>query len=428
MTDVPFLSVLIAAMYFAVRSLRYGQHKDFWWTVGLGFVATFLRQYGVVFLGLFLITNMIGRLKERNHIALCSGLLLVAGASLLAFRSFLVNIGLPGCYTVWGVYIKQALAAGFGTLCGTMLFNYLTEVIYLGLFIIPFAVACIPLVFAELVKKERIFGFVCAAELIVCLLIGLAVKGVLMPMTTNVLHVGGVGPVLLADFGGIRTESLGFVFWLLISVLACKGVGITFALIVTRLLSLKRLNLLDKWRDDLSAFREVKIAFLFASFIVVYLTILAFTGLIDRYTLPALPALFVLLGLLSDKEKLNQQVWAPAVLTSGSVLLLLFLTSFSVAATHDYFALSRARWDALNSAIRDLKVDPKSIEGGWEFNGWAVYAASDEAPKDLSMKNGDDYAVSSEIPAKYSIVRSWNVDRWLPSTLKSIYLLRKDHW
>lgn len=513
MTDIPFLAVLIGSMYYAVRALRYGQNRDYLSALGLGLVSTFLRQYGVVFLGLFVITYAIGRLKERNLLINSFGILLFAGALLLAFRAWLTSYGLPGCYTVWMVYIQKQLSGGVGPLFGTMLFNYLTEVIYLGLFVLPFAFGCIPFVFGELIKKERIFAFVCAAELMICLLIGLVVKGVMMPLTTNVLHSAGVGPVLFAELKSVANEkTLGFFFWLLVTLMSCKGVSIAFALTVSRALSLKRTGGLVSCLNDVIRFREAKIAFLFSSFICIYLSILAFTGLIDRYILPALPALFVVLGMLGssrpitaqtadlrnpaqsalrspdipepsigvedlasvttfddgiatpqrsfqmnaftsqeglpeagvggqpDKAMANSTItkldtqnsprpFAKPIFLSAALVCVFIFASFSVAATHDYFAVSRARWEALNYALRDLKIDPMLMEGGWEFNGWIAYAPSappPKAPENLSMRHGDEYAVSDRLADGYTALRSWNVERWLSSTAAQVNLLRRN--
>lgn len=513
MTDIPFLAVLIGSMYYAVRALRHGQNPDYLSALGLGLVSTFLRQYGVVFLGLFVITYAIGRLKERNLLINSFGILLFAGALLLAFRTWLTSYGLPGCYTVWMVYIQKSLSAGVGPLFGTMLFNYLTEVIYLGLFVLPFAVGCIPFVFGELIKKERIFAFVCAAELMLCLFIGLVVKGVMMPLTTNVLHSAGVGPVLFAELKSAASDqSLGFFFWLLVTLMSCKGVSLAFALTVSRVLSLKRTGGLVSCLSEVIEFREAKIAFLFSSFICIYLSILAFTGLIDRYILPALPALFVVLGMLASarpikphpavavypaqtalnspempadsdaaknledpttfeddlttvqssfdkdadtaEEELPEQAlgnkldeanstmteldtqnphrpFGKAIFLGSALFCILVFAAFSVAATHDYFAVNRARWEALNYALRDLKIDPMAVEGGWEFNGWIAYAPSDPAsllksPENLSMKHGDEYAVSDRLADGYKAMRSWNVERWLSSTAAQVNLLRRN--
>lgn len=468
MTDVPFLAVLTASMFFAVRALRGENGKDYWFAVALALISTFLRQYGVVFLALFVITYAIGRLKDLKLLALSTGVLLVPVALLLSFRSWLEACGLPGCYNVWIVYIKQSLGAGFSSLFGTMLFNYLTEVIYLGLFVLPFTIACVPFVFKELIKKEQIFALVCAVELMLCLLIGLSVKGLMMPLTSNVLYPGGVGPILLADINtGNAPATLGFAFWLLITLLACKGVSISFALCISRFLSLKRQGLLGKFLafgtqfrsgsdgrvagedasasgsddlahgDNLETSAEWKITFLFGAFVVTYLGILSFTGLIDRYILPSVPAMFVVLGQLagrpSEQAKLSlvwHKNWLFLTMTGASLVTLLFLGSFSIAATHDYFAVNRARWEAANYAVRDLKIDPKTVEGGWEFNGWYFYdlpqGANATPPHDLSMKRGDEFAISDGTPENYSVVRVWNVGRCLPSTVKRVNLLRKE--
>jgi hypothetical protein len=169
------------------------------------------------------------------------------------------------------------------------------------------------------------------------------------------------------------------------------------------------------------------IRFLFAAFFLSYIVLVAFTGLIDRYILPAAPALTVLLVMAAAGED-RTKPWLPLPFRAFSIILLTVLSCLSAATTHDYFVVNRARWQALNHATEVLKVTPESIEGGWEFNGWVAYANETHKPVTggaLTMKHGEKYAVTLSPASGYKTAGEWTFDRWLPPAKGKIYLLQQ---
>jgi hypothetical protein len=90
----------------------------------------------------------------------------------------------------------------------------------------------------------------------------------------------------------------------------------------------------------------------------------------DRYMLPAAPLVLIILA-LGYSQAIDPPVpawrgWA----TAGRLFL---VGGLSVAATHDYLAWSRARWEAVRYLTADLGVSPDEIDGGYEFNGSTTY-------------------------------------------------------
>ena len=60
-----------------------------------------------------------------------------------------------------------------------------------------------------------------------------------------------------------------------------------------------------------------------------------------------------------------------SIIFRGAALVLLAIYAlFSVAATHDYLAWNRIRWNALQELIREAKIPFDRIQGGFEFYGW----------------------------------------------------------
>jgi hypothetical protein len=106
-------------------------------------------------------------------------------------------------------------------------------------------------------------------------------------------------------------------------------------------------------------------------------------------------------------------------LFAGFVLAGLF-GSFSVAATHDYFAWNRARWTALATLTDDARIPPAAIDGGAEFNGIFHYGA----PR-WWMSGEEEYTVVFALADGYAEVARVPFRRWLPPGEASILVLRR---
>lgn len=408
MTDVPFMAALLAGSYYAVRSLRNERTRDFVLAVLCLVVSTFLRQYGIILLVLFLIASIYRRLQNRRLLIVGFVTLALTFGSLLFFREWLQSTGLPGCYAVWSTHLQNELSKGILPFIGIMLSNLIAEAVYLGAFIFPFILVITPAIWQQFDKNQKRFAVICGAEIFIASVIGLALKRMLMPITTNVISSDGVGPVL---FTHAAPSTHYLLFWILITLLSCAGLSAASALLLTSAVKRLAMN---------------RIAVMFGSFLVIYLVTLAFTGLIDRYILPAVPLLCVLLSLLIGNTQIN--------LTNRPILILSALTfvwiaSLCVASTHDYFALNRARWEAIDYARNQMKISPEQIDGGWEYNGWLTYEPEhiSTAGKDLWLRHGDAYAVSNFVPQHFSPIKEWHYLRWLTANNGTIYLLRKEH-
>jgi hypothetical protein len=83
---------------------------------------------------------------------------------------------------------------------------------------------------------------------------------------------------------------------------------------------------------------------------------------VDDYLLPWLPWFAIFLLLLLYRPAMEPR-WGP-----GWAVLVLFAT-YGIAATHDYYAASRARVQAA-ATLEATGVARRNIDGGFEFNGW----------------------------------------------------------
>jgi hypothetical protein len=99
----------------------------------------------------------------------------------------------------------------------------------------------------------------------------------------------------------------------------------------------------------------------------------------------------------------------------------------SAAATHDYFAWNRARWDAIRAAEK-LGATPDTLDGGFEYNGYHRFERNprDKVPGKSAWWVKDDQYVVAFIPvAGYEEIATFPVRRWLPRTPPVVRLLRR---
>lgn len=100
---------------------------------------------------------------------------------------------------------------------------------------------------------------------------------------------------------------------------------------------------------------------------IIYLITLAITpSWHDRYILPSLPAVLVLM-LISIKK-------FPFLYHRLAIVLIIF-SFFSIVGTYDFLNFNRVKWSILNN-LMDSGISPKNIDGGAEgneFNCWFLY-------------------------------------------------------
>jgi len=74
------------------------------------------------------------------------------------------------------------------------------------------------------------------------------------------------------------------------------------------------------------------------------------------------------------------------VTAASCVLILAGLGWFCIAATHDYLAWNRLRWE-LGRGLLAEGVDPLALSGGFEFNAWQTTTpfGARQHPQDLSL-------------------------------------------
>ena len=189
-----------------------------------------------------------------------------------------------------------------------------------------------------------------------------------MPYLLNVLYDSGLGPVTLDPtyFGALPTPSYPGV-WGTIPAMTAAGTVLACALCLFGLARLRTLPLFQK-QKPLIVFAGL--SFLCLAVFEIVFSHLQEGGLFDRHILVVSFPVYLLIGIFSSS--------APEPSRSGRTFLIAALigagvmSAFCVAATHDYMAWNRIRWE-LGRELLDQGVDPLAIVGGFEFNAWNNY-------------------------------------------------------
>jgi hypothetical protein len=134
----------------------------------------------------------------------------------------------------------------------------------------------------------------------------------------------------------------------------------------------------------------------------------------DRYFVPLLPLVAVASGWSGATPGRTRLEW---MLGHGALALALAgvvaIGGFSVAATHDYLAWNRARWQLLRQLTDGEKIPPSQIDGGFEFNGFLRYGSNSKPGKSWWWVEDDRYLLSFGPVPGFTTYRAQDYSRWL---------------
>jgi hypothetical protein len=282
---------------------------------------------------------------------------------------------------------------------------------YLGLMVAPWAVRL-----GNAFKAARLLRWMIAGSL--CLFAISVALDWLPPYRENhVIDRSGIGPFAVYD--GFDQEaagldrSIGF-FWLVAGFLAAIGMtAVLAAALRTPGVLVREL----RKRSGRSLFH--------VCVVVAYLVPFAVTDYIDRYVLFVLP--FALVWMHS--VFFTDTVPAGRLTRAVTVVLVSCYGVMSAVATHDYFAWNRARWAAITFATQALGANPRTLDGGFEYNGLFNFErmrlSGSRPGKSPWWVEDDYYQVAFSARTGYQVVVTFYVDAWLSRTPPKVLLLRR---
>mgnify|MGYP002336097311 CR=1 FL=1 len=419
MTDVPFVSMVLVAIYFLLRGLNEDSLRLIVVGVGVTFLAILIRQFGlIVFLG-FAIAYLLKKGFTRPNIAKVSGLVLMGALLHVFYQYWLIHSGrvpvlnIPAVPDIYPPTLLNSLKKATVAL------------IYIGFFVLPYVAAIWSMSFQNQAQKKIKYIWWGSSIYILLLLVFLWVTNQKLPLLGNIVMDSGLGPLTLKDTFNLKLNlpqiPVGAnYFWGVITFLSVVAAGITLFFIGRASYHVLRNLKLNESHDYSASYAFIAVMAL--SYLSILLVFVARYTLFDRYFLLFVPLVLLLISAAVPKEKPIQKI---RNVIPG--ILILIYVSFSVGATHDFLEWNRTRWLALNELTQVNKISPRKIDGGYEFNGWLLYDAKYQrsSAKSWWWVDDDEYVLSAGSLPGYKEFKRYPVKRWLKLTAAEVIVLRR---
>jgi hypothetical protein len=422
MTDITFASLAV----FAVLLLYLGVKKSSlaWIIAGMVMVlaAILTRQIGVVILLAFLVTCWVhpyGAALGRVKLSFL-GLALVV-LPWIAYEALLAHLGSSPLtqHQVMQNILTFPREKGFLD----YLFFIFSALFCFGLGYSAFFVS--PLLTGRLILfwRSRYFRHLLLIFALAVVLFEIAILTHLIhpPMIFfgNIIYNFGIGPILLKD-----TYILGVPRLAVISPVAYYGL-VSWALLALGIMLRLFLAYVRQWfqtglatpdRDNAFLVSLVLLAALF------YFGIITLTYFHDRYLIPVV--IFLVIWLIIDRSAAlggTETFWK---IMPGFVMVMC-LGMWSTCQVHDFIALKRSQAKAQDYALQRLHVNPCSMDGGFEFNGYHCYRNDFEPHPGLSWwwVSREDYLITLGPLPGYRVIQTFPFQRYCGPP-RAIYVLQ----
>jgi hypothetical protein len=238
-----------------------------------------------------------------------------------------------------------------------------------------------------------------------------------MPLSRNMLTTNSLGPLTLRDTYVLNLPDVPVTphwLWLLATIVGVIGGTMLIHHVALHAWSLLR----SRSADRVSAIHLMSF-----SVWIMYAGLCILSGFFDRYLLYLIPfsaVIFWSLGLAAQKPS--------RFLRTATLAILAVFAVYDIAATHDYLAWNRARWDLLRHITEVHQISPNRIDGGYEFNGWYFYSKGYTSPPGKSWwyVKDDEYVVSFGPIPGYHLAEMESFTRLIPPGLDSVFVLCRD--
>lgn len=421
MTDVPFCAFSILAYAFFLLFLRRDTLRFLVLGIIFSCLAILTRQIAAVVPFSFSLAYLVYRGINRKSL-MTAVLICCASCAPLTMLPLIVK-NVPQVYaSKWGIFAiltESYNTPVFGTVLFAISWRAAVVLMYVGFFLSPFLLLLLPSQWRSLRLSEKIFSLgLCGALtgylLVACRL--LQRSRCLMPFGINCIRDFAFGPVTL--IGNELPTPAPVPLWIIVTILGIIGSSILLANFLIPLFRFLRNPKapLARW--------NVAVWVLCASGCFAYFFPWALNGQFDRYFIFYIP--LALLLVLTNRGTIYfkglQRFLFPVFL-----VMILLIGFYSVAGTHDYLEWNRVRWQVLNALMRERRLTPREIDGGYEYNGWynyfsfpdAVRYAADESLRKSTNKSfwwlyDDKYVLAFVTFSGYELLQSFPCKRWLP--------------
>jgi hypothetical protein len=411
MTDVHFFSFMMCSIYFFIKYLDNRNIVFIVFATTFSIISTMIRQPGII-IPLSFVMLCLFKKEDIKIIIIASLSFLLTLISILIYYNYLHQIA----QHTENIAGYSNLMAGIKTISFYQILVRSSEtILYLGLFLLPILLLDFG-AFRNMIINNKLKSCTILLPLMTLLMVG----GLHYP-SGNVLFNLGLGPKVLKDsfWNENVTPIINKYCWsILVSMLSLTG-----AVFIITTFILK--PIFHAKKSFIAVIKEISAKHLFIFFIAIGYTILLIinASYFDRYVIPLLGTILLLIVSQTIVYSMNQKRLA--------ICLISAMLIFSISATHDYLSWNRARWSAANYLVNELKIEPKEIDGGFEFNGW--YSTGEQNPILQNEKSwwfvaNDQYVISFGQINGYVKYQSYPYCQFMTWTNDSIFILKKsDH-
>jgi len=418
MTDVPFVAVSAASLFFLVRWSLHSNARDALLGLLLAMVGILIRQAGIVIPLGFAVAYYVMRGPGPRAFAVAIVPVLLGALLHFGFQAWLhqtggtPSAGEPPLFAT----VTENLRNPFRVPLRLVIFFA-----YAGLFSLPIlAVASARVWRRSDEARRRMFVLVFFATSVVSV-VAMFMIGRPMPLIDNILNDFGIGPLTVTDnyFAGRYSPRVPFylkAFWNVVTIAAIAGAGLLACMVAHGFRGITATRLA-------SASAPAALIIACSAIAYVVLALLALRFFYDRYVLFPLLSTVLLAGLLHARTPSADWSRKYSVLLG---LVLMLQAAFAVVATRDYLEWNRMRW-AATSGLLAAGVPRTSIDGGYEFNGWLGYDAGYQRKQGKSpwWVDDDEYVIALGPMAGYSVFRSYPFRRLLTAQETPVLVLRR---
>ena len=345
MTDVPYMALAIASVYFYYSGMRSGNNLHFLAGSAFSALAYLNRQLGIAIPFSALLYLLMAKKLDMKKATVISAIPVLAAAGHTAW--FRYAHGLTWIY-------ENGIATGLSF--RGILTRPLGSLIYLGLFLLPLS-ACLAAPLRKPAGKTRFIHGMLTACTAASLAIFVVLSG-LFPYFENTIHNYGLGTVTVADVSAKASSFLGSQW---------------FRIILTLSGFLSVLRIIHLAAGHAPGTYEKHTPFLLMAFLGQFAVSVMRAKFFDRYLLVMVPAGIILLLPLIDRYK-------KSILPAAPLTALLCL--YTLAGIHDYMNWNRAKWEAGGSAA-EHGLKPGEVANGFDWDAWHTYPQNMEKLKSL---------------------------------------------
>jgi hypothetical protein len=428
MTDVPFTSMGIVAIYFFARGFR--RQSQIALAVGVlaSFAALLDRQVAIVLLLGFAMAYPI-RFGWKFGTVLKAVVPLGVGLALhVAYQHWLTSTGrAPGLLYSTASDLRPASLLSFVALSLKLAAR---SAPYVGLFVLPLTVLLPAGPPREGGGRQDGTIHAASAAFALGLFCMLWWWGRALPQMGNVLIESGLGP---ASLRGIlpawppASQTIETI-WLVITALGCFSV---YRILRIAVPAAKRLTHRGQPGTPMAWLHAFLAAVLASYWALTSLLVHRSNAPFDRYLLFIVPvlAIWLILSTSTPGPGLEREAdGPPRPLTAAiAIAVIIGFGAFSVAATHDFLAWNRARWAATDHLMHEEHIQPQRIDGGYEFNGHFLYDRKYTATlgKSWWWVVDDEYVIATADLPGYQRIGDYPYGRWLPPYGMSVVVLHR---